>query len=288
MRVTVNGCSLYFDVSGPELQAMESGLEPRPQILALHGGPGYDHGYLKAAPRALERLGQVIYLDLRAQGRSDRPPVETCTLEQMADDVSEFISAIGLEKPILFGHSAGGFVALHTAIRHPDSIGRMILADTAATFAPEPDAEPQEALAGEGGAEAMAAFQRLLSGDVSDPAMDAFFRLVVPLLFHPSARHRAGEVFGLISPNLDVARYFWQHLAQRYDVRPQLHLITTPTLVIYGDYEWAFPPSAQRRMGDIPGAKLVEIPAAGHFSFLEQGDAFAEAVQQFLSPVLPA
>ncbi len=98
-----------------------------------------------------------------------------------------------------------------------------------------------------------------------------------------------GEVFGLITRNMEVARYFWGNLVQRYDVRPQLKSITTPTLVIYGDYDWLFPPSAQRRLAnDIPRAELVELKSAGHFAFIEQGDAFVDAANRFLSPLVPA
>jgi hypothetical protein len=42
---------------------------------------------------------QLVYLDLRGQGRSGRPPLETCTVAQMADDVTAFCRFLGLERP---------------------------------------------------------------------------------------------------------------------------------------------------------------------------------------------
>ena len=69
-------------------------------------------------------IAQIIYVDLR--GRSGRPPLETATLEQMADDVAELISMLGIRMPYVFGDSAGGFVAMHLALRHPGSVAGLI------------------------------------------------------------------------------------------------------------------------------------------------------------------
>ncbi|HEY3033990.1 MAG TPA: alpha/beta hydrolase [Streptosporangiaceae bacterium] len=86
----------------------------------------------------VSRDAQLVFADLRGQGRSGRPPVQTCTLEQMADDVAELCGRLGIVMPIVFGHSAGGFVALHLALRHPGSVGGLILCDSAPTLAPLP------------------------------------------------------------------------------------------------------------------------------------------------------
>src|SRR5690242_3526498 len=71
MYVKVNGTRLFFDVVGSRLQPIGEEMKPKPVVIALHGGPGYDHSYL----RSLDPLGevaQVVYLDLRGQGRSAR------------------------------------------------------------------------------------------------------------------------------------------------------------------------------------------------------------------------
>ena len=83
-----------------------------------------------------EDFAQIIYVDLRGQGRSGRPPLETATLEKMADDVAELISMLGIHMPYIFGHSAGGFVAMHLALRHKGSVAGLILTGTSPTVAP--------------------------------------------------------------------------------------------------------------------------------------------------------
>jgi proline iminopeptidase len=54
--------------------------------------------------------------------------------------------------------------------------------------------------------------------------------------------------------------------------------------VVVGESDWVCPPSASRAIADgIPGAELVVLPAAGHFSFGEQPKAFAATVRRFVS-----
>src|SRR5687768_2937414 len=136
MQLEINGTQIYFDVDGAELALDDGQLEARPTIVALHGGPGFDQGYLRPGLGPLREDAQVVYVDLRGQGRSGRPPLETCTLEQTADDVAVLCKTLGIAKPVVLGHSAGGFVALHLALRHPDLARALILVDSSPTLAP--------------------------------------------------------------------------------------------------------------------------------------------------------
>jgi pimeloyl-ACP methyl ester carboxylesterase len=86
---------------------------------------------------------------------------------------------------VLFGHSAGGFVALHLAIRHPDLPGGLILCDTGPTLAPLPDDDPPPSLADRAGPEAVAVAARLLAGDFSPATFEAFGRQVGPFYAAP-------------------------------------------------------------------------------------------------------
>ncbi len=75
---------------------------------------------------------------IEEQVRSDRTAVETCTLEQMAYDVAALCDLLGIDAAVILGHSFGGFVALHVALRRPDLVRGLILCDTAPTLAPLP------------------------------------------------------------------------------------------------------------------------------------------------------
>jgi pimeloyl-ACP methyl ester carboxylesterase len=110
----VNGINLYYETYG----------EGRPLIL-LHGGLGSGEMFGPIIPALAERH-RVIAVDLQGHGRTadiDRP----LSLEYLADDIAALIDHLGLERPDLVGYSLGGGVALHTAARHPDKVGKLVV-----------------------------------------------------------------------------------------------------------------------------------------------------------------
>jgi proline iminopeptidase len=286
MRITVNHTELYVDVEGPELAVAGGELQQRPTIVVLHGGPGFDQGYLRPGLRPLAGVAQVVFVDLRGQGRSAPAPVEACTLEQMADDVAALVAALGVRRPVVFGHSAGGFVALQLALRHPKLARGLILCHTAGARASHADPAPPPGPGERGGPEAGAVAARLFAGDFSAETQEAFGRLVFPLYAGPGHEDVPARLMGLTTMNAELAAYFFQQLAPRYDVRPYLGSITARTLVIVGRHDWVCPPAAGRALAaGIPGARLVELPGAGHFGFSETPAPFLRAVREHLADI---
>jgi proline iminopeptidase len=286
MHITVNGTRLYVDVEGPGLAVVAGELRSRPCLLGLHGGPGFDQGYLRPGLSALRDDVQLVFVDLRGQGRSAPEPAESCTLEQMADDVAGLCSTLGIARPVVFGHSAGGFVALQLAVRHPALASGLILCNTAGSLGPMEDPASPPGPLERGGAAAGAAATRLFSGDFSEQAGEDFDRLVLPFYAAPGHEHIPGQLMALSSLNPEIAAYFFQHLAPRYDLSSRLPAIDVPTLVIVGQHDWVCPPVAGRALAAaIPAATLVELPDAGHFSFSETPAAFLPAVRGHLNQI---
>jgi proline iminopeptidase len=287
MRITVNGTNLYFDVEGPELAVERRGLRARPTLVVLHGGPGFDHGYLRPGLAPLGIDAQLVFVDLRGQGRSATAPAEECTLEQMADDVAALCGTLGIERPLVFGHSAGGFVALHLALRHQALAGGLVLCHTAPTLAPLPDPDPPASLAQRAGEEAAVVAGRLFAGDMSAATGEAFERLVFPHYAAPAHQDVPGRLMALSSLNPDVATHFFTRLAPAYDLREHLGEIDVPTLVIVGAHDWVCPPAAGRAIASaVPGAELVVLGDAGHFGFSESPEPFLAAVRAHLARLL--
>jgi proline iminopeptidase len=286
MRIAVDGTELYVDVDGPQIEVRGQDVIERPTLLALHGGPGFDHVHLKPALGPLREHAQIVYVDLRGQGRSGRPPIETCTLEQTADDVAALCGRLGIERPVVLGHSAGGFVALHLAVRHPEVAGGLVLCSTAPTLEPISDGEPAPALADRAGPEATEVAARVFGGDMSPATMEEFARLVAPFYAGPAHMEVPLQLFPLSSFNPDVAQHFFQNLASQYDLRPRLGEIGVPTLVVCGAYDWVCPPAASRLLArSIPRAELLMLEDAGHFSFAEEPEWFLDAVAGFLGRI---
>ena len=263
-----------------------------PTIIALHGGLGFDHGYLRDGLGRLQDIAQIIYVDLRGQGRSGRPPLETATLEQMADDVAELISMLGIRMPYIFGHSAGGFVAMHLALRHPGSVAGLILTGTSPTVAPiqdEPN-EPTPALADRALPKTIAVAARIFSGDISAESVTEFFEEVGPYYAAPGNMGLTAILLRATSPNVDMMKHFMTKLAPQYDLTSQLHLITIPTLVLVGAYDWVCPPRASRAIArSISQSKMIIFDNSGHFLFSEEPEKFRGVVADFLAhgAVLP-
>jgi proline iminopeptidase len=288
MRAGVNDTYLYIDVDGPGLRVVDDALVNVPTIVTLHGGPGFDQGYLRPGIGPLRDVAQVVFVDLRGQGRSAPVPVETCTLEQMADDVAALCGVLGLEQPILLGHSAGGFVALHAALRAPGVFGGLILCNTAATLSGAPDPSAPS-LSDRAGAEASVVAARVFAGDFSPDIADDFARLVAPYYAGPNHEDVPGRLFPLSPPSIDVMRRFFTADASRYDVRDRLGDIALPTLVIGGRHDWVCPPSTSHAIAAaIPGAELVIFDDAGHFTFSEEPERFHDAVTTFLQTTVRA
>jgi len=141
-----------------------------------------------------------VFVDLRGQGRSAPVPAHECTLEQMADDVAALCRTLGIERPIVFGHSAGGFVALHLALRHRSLLAGLILCHTAPTLAPLSDPHPPPGPAERAGSEAAAVAERLFGGDFSAETGEAFGRLVFPHYASTGAHRRSRAPHGAEPP----------------------------------------------------------------------------------------
>src|SRR5262245_51005198 len=135
MQVEVNGTTLWFDVEGPALVPEGTTMAERPTLLLVHGGPGsYDHSYFKPSFGNMASVAQVVYVDLRDHGRSARHDPADWTFEVCADDLSALCGALGVVRPIVLGHSMGGFVAMLLGARHPACPGALVLQSTMARF----------------------------------------------------------------------------------------------------------------------------------------------------------
>jgi len=113
----VNGIRLYYEIHGTG----------KPLIL-LHGGLGALEMFGPNLP-ALGEGREIIAVDLQGHGRTadiDRP----LSVDLMADDIAALIRHLKLEQPDIMGYSMGGGVALQTAIRHPDVVGRLVVVST--------------------------------------------------------------------------------------------------------------------------------------------------------------
>ena len=96
-------------------------------VIVLHGGPGLDHHEFADYLDPLTDEFRLLLVDQRANGRSERPPESTWTLERMAQDVIMLARAMHLDRYAVLGHSYGAFVALQNAVDYPGMAAQTIV-----------------------------------------------------------------------------------------------------------------------------------------------------------------
>ncbi|GJG97631.1 alpha/beta fold hydrolase [Cupriavidus pauculus] len=284
MHAALNGTDIFFDIDGEGFRPAREELVEKPVLVAIHGGLGFDHGYLKPGLSALRDQAQLLYVDLRGQGRSGRPALETCSLEQMADDVAALCVHLGMRRVHVFGHSAGGFVAMHLALRHPALVRGLVLCSSSPTVQPIVDdgGEPAPSLASRAGPETLPVAARVFGGDISAESVEAFFRQVGPYYAAPDHMDVPPRLTALSIASVDMMRHFMTVVAPAYDLRPRLGEIDVPTLVLVGRHDWVCPPRASRAIArGVAGAVLVEFDEAGHFPFSETPDQFVSVMANY-------
>jgi pimeloyl-ACP methyl ester carboxylesterase len=165
VRVDIgNGVRLFIDVVGAGLEATPDAMVPKPTLMLLHGGPGFDHSSFRPYFDRFADTHQVVYVDQRGHGRSDqRDDPSGWDLDTWADDVVRLSDALEIERPVVLGTSFGGFVAIRYAARHPGHASKLILSSTLAHL----DLDLIESrFEDRGGPEAAASYHRLfVDGD---------------------------------------------------------------------------------------------------------------------------
>jgi pimeloyl-ACP methyl ester carboxylesterase len=237
MFVTVNGAKLYFDVEGLGLVPDGQRMREKPSLLMLHGGPGFDHSIYKPAFSQLSDIAQVIYLDHRGNGRSGGSDPTTWNLAQWGDDVKGFCDAVGIEKPIVYGASFGGFVAQAYATRHPDHPAKLVLANTAAHI---------------DFTQIFAAFERVggsAARDIAEaywmaPTMERRLKYMEHCLPLYTVRRRENDDYktrAIIKHDVGLHFNGPKNEQGRMDFRSALARVSCPTLVIGGDKDPIMP-----------------------------------------------
>jgi pimeloyl-ACP methyl ester carboxylesterase len=113
----------FVDIAGNRIHYLEAG-EGRP-IVFVHGLGGQLHHFRHSMFPMLTGY-RLIALDRPGSGYSVRAAGATARLPEQAEVIAKFIEALGLEKPLLVGHSLGGAVALTVALNHPDAISGIV------------------------------------------------------------------------------------------------------------------------------------------------------------------
>ncbi len=257
-------------------------------ILCLHGGPGLDHAMWADYLDALTDEFRLVLMDQRANGRSDRGRQESWTLEQHATDVVRLAEAMGVERYAVLGHSYGAIVALQNAVSYPGGAAQSIISSGVGArrhiddvwrrleeFGPaelreqvtwswkrETEVRTQQDVA-----EIMHAQLPMQFGDPFDPRI---------IEYEERTRH------GIYSP--DVLRHFAAEGYGGIEIVDSLGVVTQPVLVLAGRMDRTCPVEAAEVIASgVPNAELHVFESSGHMTFVEENEAYARVVRDFLN-----
>lgn len=118
--------SLWVETGAHRLHFLEHGDAPAPPLVVLPGitSPAKTWEFVAVE---LARDFRVLTMDLRGRGLSDVG--EDFRLPALARDIAESLPQLGLERPAILGHSAGGRVAAAFGALYPDLRGPLVIAD---------------------------------------------------------------------------------------------------------------------------------------------------------------
>ncbi|WP_299752637.1 alpha/beta hydrolase [uncultured Tateyamaria sp.] len=284
MRIEVNGVRLYVDIEGAGLVPDGAEMREKPTLIALHGGPGADHSIYKPHLGQLADLCQIVYVDHRGNGRSDDGDLETWTLAQWGDDVAGLCDVLGIDNPIIYGASFGGYVAQSFATRHPDRLSGLILSVTAAHADFEAVFDAFTRIGGPKAGEVA----RTYWSDPTPERRQAYFDTCFPL--YSVAGLDQGMVARMIVKN-PVAMHFNgpKNEHGQFDFRPGLANVTCPALVISGEQDPIMPhPFGADIARHLPNARYHLLDNAGHTVDFDAAEAFYTLMRDFIGEVSDA
>ena len=251
----INGVDLFYESHG-------SG----PAVVFLHGRGGNHLSWWQQVPHFAKRY-RAIAIDQREFGLT-KDLEDGPGRKAFADDLHQFLDHLQIDRACLVGQSMGGFTALSFAVRAPDRVAGLVLADTT-------------------GGIVSADIRSEIGKNVPKLPADAALRAISPGFFkrEPGLAFLYGAI-GRLSPPI---RESLEDLLKNEDGPTLADLADwavykVPALVIVGSEDVIIPPViAHMVAAHLPGAKLETVPGAGHSVYFEKPAEFNALLDTFLA-----
>ncbi|MEU2350590.1 alpha/beta hydrolase [Modestobacter sp. NPDC049651] len=259
------------DVAGTRVHYRAWGDPELPGLVLVHGGAAHSGWWDHVAP--LLTAHRVVALDLSGHGDSDRRP--GYDVRTWADEVVAVAAAEGLDRPVVVGHSMGGWVAVSTGTTHPDAVAAVAWIDSPLAARPPEEQPPRErrpARVHPTLEAAMARFRTLPPQDV-----------LLPYVREHVARESLRPVEGGWTWKFDPE--FFGNRPRLRDLLPQLRCPAALFRCEHGLVDAAMAAEMARLVpGGLP---VVDLPDAGHHPMLDQPLALVTGLRTLLA-VWPA
>lgn len=259
---------------GGELAAWIMGPDDAPPILCIHGWTAERRIWATVARRLLAAGRRVIVYDERGHGGS-RAGSEGLTIEAIGEDVATVIEHLDLRDVVVAGHSMGGMAVQAFAIGHPevlaDRVRGLALVSTAGAEMGLRVLEEQAL--------------RLVGSERGTRLMarHALAPFLVRSTFgaRPALHDMRATAESFVLAPCETRRQFMESIAAM-NLHPLLREVKADTVVLSGTWDTLVPHARSRRTGEqIPGARFVAVPRAGHQLPFETPDVVADNLLSF-------
>jgi proline iminopeptidase len=276
------GAAIYFKTLGRGVP-----------LLLLHGGPGADHSDFLPALQPLARRYQLVLIDERGSGRSQRlRDPKGYTLNYMVKDIECVRQHLKLAQLVVLGHSFGGILAQAYAVRHPKRILGLVLAG-AGSSARSIDRDfrnlrkhlPARLRARLARQEKIGIFQA--NGAYTKEYAAASAEALAPYMYAkaPPPRYQAAPELGM-----EVLREMWVRRSdfhidgnlKGFDFTQSLSRVKAPSLVVIGDRDLVSTATADLSRASLPRATLVVMAECAHMMYIDQTARFNRLLEEFL------
>ena len=238
----------------------------------------------------LEQHLTMVYVEVVGTGDSGRlADARDYNMPTYTRFLHAVVTALGVPRVALLGHSHGGFVIQQYALEHPETVSGLVLYDTSPVTGEEfwtsaltrlhefADAHKAEH------PEVETYVERLSApiGELDDDGATDVLRTILPA-YVADYWGREAE-FAPLRQAIQMSAAPSRGEGPPFDVRPQLSSITTPTLILVGDRDFICGTRwADMLHSGIPGSRLVTLANTGHMGHVEVPVEFAETVVKFL------
>jgi len=242
------------------------------QRVALLHSLAMDHTFWDGVVNALDDNIEIIAIDARGHGRSDKP-AGPYTTELFADDLEAIFATVRWESAVVAGASMGGCVTLAFAGKYPQRVAGLGLIDTTAWYGEDAivawEERGQKAIAG--GMTALAGFQKKRwFGDAFIEAQPKLVEESLDVFFRNDPE-----------PYLETCR-----MLGNGDSRNVLDKIDVPTAILVGEEDYATPIAMAEQMNAaIANSTLEIIKAARHYTPIEVPEIIASALNDVFNRI---
>jgi len=256
---SVNGIQLYYEVHGRPIGSAEA-------VVFAHGAGGSHLSWWQQVPHFASRFTCITF-DHRGYGQSADLP-DGPGGAAYVDDLRALLDHLGVDRANLVAQSMGGWTCLGFALRYPERVRRLVMADTHGGL--QSDAISAAFARG-------SAIQPELPADVhpaAGPRMATEQPALAFLYAQLDALNRPRTQQELLAILAAAGSPSWDEAAK----------LSLPVLFIAGDEDMVIPPGViDAAAACIPGARVERVPAAGHSVYFERPDRFNALVAEFLA-----